>query len=185
MPLPKRYDPQEQELAWQQQWPTQGTYHFDAAATPDTPFYTIDTPPPTVSGQLHLGHVYSYSHTDFMARFHRMNGYNVFYPMGFDDNGLPTERLVEKGAGVKVAEVGREVFIQHCLDAADCDVFFTAGTSSVVYPAAGLLDVARRHGALTVEINPDDTPSSAGIDVRLATGAEIAFVEIERAIAQR
>lgn len=75
--------------------------------------------------------------------------------------------------------------LQHCLDAADCDVFFTAGTSSVVYPAAGLLDVARRHGALTVEINPDDTPSSAGIDVRLATGAEIAFVEIERAIAQR
>ncbi|MCL4872112.1 MAG: valine--tRNA ligase [Anaerolineae bacterium] len=119
MPLPKRYDPQEQELAWQQQWPTQGTYHFDAAATPDTPFYTIDTPPPTVSGQLHLGHVYSYSHTDFMARFHRMNGYNVFYPMGFDDNGLPTERLVEKGAGVKVAEVGREVFIQHCLDAGE------------------------------------------------------------------
>ena len=58
--------------------------------------YSIDTPPPTVSGNLHLGHVYSYSHADFMARFFRMRGYNVFYPMGFDDNGLPTERLVRK-----------------------------------------------------------------------------------------
>ena len=65
--------------------------------------YSIDTPPPTVSGKLHLGHVYSYSHADFVARFWRMNGYNVFYPMGFDDNGLPTERLVERTSGHKGA----------------------------------------------------------------------------------
>jgi len=67
------------------------------------PVYSIDTPPPTVSGHLHLGHVYSYSHPDFVARFWRMNGYNVYYPMGYDDNGLPTERLVEKRLGITAA----------------------------------------------------------------------------------
>jgi len=64
--------------------------------------FSIDTPPPTVSGNLHMGHVFSYCHADFIARFQRMSGKNVFYPMGFDDNGLPTERLVEKTTGVKV-----------------------------------------------------------------------------------
>ena len=77
--------------------------------------YSIDTPPPTVSGHLHLGHVYSYSQTDFMARFWRMNGYHVFYPMGYDDNGLPTERLVEKRLGIRATEVGRQAFIEKCL----------------------------------------------------------------------
>ncbi|MBP8001993.1 MAG: valine--tRNA ligase [Chloroflexi bacterium] len=115
MPLPKRYHAQEQEPALQQRWQAEGTYHFDAAASPTTPLYAIDTPPPTVSGHLHLGHTYSYSHTDFMARFFRMNGYNIFYPMGYDDNGLPTERLVEKWEGVKAADIGREAFIQRCL----------------------------------------------------------------------
>jgi valyl-tRNA synthetase len=79
------------------------------------PVYSIDTPPPTVSGHLHLGHVYSYSQTDFMARFWRMNGHDVFYPMGYDDNGLPTERLVERRLGIKDSEVGREAFIEACL----------------------------------------------------------------------
>lgn len=64
--------------------------------------YSIDTPPPTVSGHLHMGHVFSYCHADFIARFQRMQGKNVFYPIGFDDNGLPTERLVEKITGVRV-----------------------------------------------------------------------------------
>ena len=82
-------------------WQAEGTYRFDLAD--ERPVYSIDTPPPTVSGHLHLGHVYSYSHADFIARFFRMNGLNVFYPMGFDDNGLPTERLVEKRQGVTAA----------------------------------------------------------------------------------
>ncbi len=56
----------------------------------------IDTPPPTVSGMLHMGHVFSYTQADFIARYQRMQGKTIFYPMGFDDNGLPTERLVEK-----------------------------------------------------------------------------------------
>jgi len=113
MALPKQYHPQTAEPKWEAFWQEHGVYHFDPHS--DAPVYSIDTPPPTVSGHLHLGHVYSYSHTDFMARFFRMNGYNVFYPMGFDDNGLPTERLVEKWEGIRVAEVGREAFIARCL----------------------------------------------------------------------
>ena len=88
MSLSKRYNPRTAEPRLEAQWQEQGIYHFE----PDSagPVYSIDTPPPTVSGHLHLGHVYSYSHTDFFARFWRMNGKRVFYPMGFDDNGLPT-----------------------------------------------------------------------------------------------
>ena len=113
MVLPKHYDPQASEPRWERFWQERGIFHFDRDSA--APVYSIDTPPPTVSGHLHLGHVYSYSHTDFMARFFRMNGYNVFYPMGFDDNGLPTERLVEKWEGIRVADVGREAFIARCL----------------------------------------------------------------------
>lgn len=113
MVLPKRYDPQASEPRWERFWQERGIFHFDRDS--DAPVYSIDTPPPTVSGHLHLGHVYSYSHTDFVARFFRMNGYNVFYPMGFDDNGLPTERLVEKWEGIRAVDVGREAFIARCL----------------------------------------------------------------------
>ncbi|NLF66937.1 MAG: valine--tRNA ligase [Chloroflexi bacterium] len=117
MSLPKRYNPSTREpelLAW---WQEQGVYQFNPDA--GDPLYAIDTPPPTVSGHLHLGHTYSYSQTDFMARFWRMNGYNVFYPMGFDDNGLPTERLVERTHGVTAPEIGREAFIDLCLAASE------------------------------------------------------------------
>jgi len=112
--LPKRYDPKTEEPRLQAFWQAQGVYHFDIDDA-TRPVYSIDTPPPTVSGHLHLGHVYSYSHADFMARFWRMNGYNIFYPMGYDDNGLPTERLVEKWEGIRAADVGREAFIERCL----------------------------------------------------------------------
>src|SRR4051812_15328653 len=98
MELPRRYDPKTAEPRLRDLWRDEGVYHFE----PDDPrpIYSIDTPPPTVSGFLHLGHVYSYSHTDFIARFRRMRGDNVFYPMGYDDNGLPTERLAERRVGV-------------------------------------------------------------------------------------
>ena len=109
----KTYRAQEIEPQIAQTWQEQGVYHFDAQSA--RPVYSIDTPPPTVSGHLHLGHVYSYSHADFMARYFRMRGFNVFYPMGFDDNGLPTERLVEKRHGIRAEQVGREAFIQTCL----------------------------------------------------------------------
>jgi valyl-tRNA synthetase len=113
MSLPKRYHPGEDEPALQARWQQSGTYHF--ASESKEPIYSIDTPPPTVSGHLHLGHVYSFSHTDFLARFWRMNGYNVYYPMGYDDDGLPTERLVEKWRGIIASEVGRSAFIEQCL----------------------------------------------------------------------
>ncbi len=113
MELAKRYDPRIEEPRLQAWWKENGTFHFQ----PDSqrPIYAIDTPPPTVSGNLHLGHTYSYSQTDFIARFWRMNGRNVYYPMGFDDNGLPTERLVEKRRGLRATEIGRSAFITECL----------------------------------------------------------------------
>ena len=80
-------------------WDEQGTYRFEAPASRDQVF-SIDTPPPTASGSLHIGHVFSYTHTDTIARYRRMRGQHVFYPMGWDDNGLPTERRVENYFGV-------------------------------------------------------------------------------------
>ena len=88
------------ETRWMQQWEADGTYRFDRSASRDQVF-AIDTPPPTVSGSLHIGHVFSYTHTDTLARFQRMRGKQVFYPIGFDDNGLATERRVQNVTGVR------------------------------------------------------------------------------------
>ena len=87
------------ESRWAQHWEAVGTYSFDATK-PRAEVFAIDTPPPTVSGSLHMGHVFSYTHTDTLARFWRMSGKAVFYPMGWDDNGLPTERRVQNFYGV-------------------------------------------------------------------------------------
>ncbi|MCB8960516.1 MAG: valine--tRNA ligase, partial [Ardenticatenales bacterium] len=111
--LPRKYNPNSREPEWRDQWQRQGTYQYQPDS--DAPLFAIDTPPPTVSGQLHLGHVYSYSQTDFLARYRRMQGDNVYYPMGFDDNGLPTERLVERQEGIRPEDVGRQKFIEICL----------------------------------------------------------------------
>jgi len=88
------------ESKWVDMWQDAGTYDFDRTATRDQVF-SIDTPPPTVSGSLHVGHVFSYTHTDCIARYQRMTGKKVFYPMGWDDNGLPTERRVQNFFGVR------------------------------------------------------------------------------------
>jgi valyl-tRNA synthetase len=88
------------EERWAQVWDEQGTYRFDRSLTREQ-IYAIDTPPPTVSGSLHVGHVFSYTHTDCIARYQRMRGLEVFYPMGWDDNGLPTERRVQNYFGVR------------------------------------------------------------------------------------
>ncbi len=88
------------EDKWSQRWEEDGTYRFDRTKT-RAEIYAIDTPPPTVSGNLHVGHVYSYSHPDLVARYQRMCGKEVFYPMGWDDNGLPTERRVQNYFGVR------------------------------------------------------------------------------------
>jgi len=88
------------EQRWAPRWEADGTYRFDRSA-PRERVFSIDTPPPTVSGALHVGHVFSYTHTDVVARFRRMRGQEVFYPMGWDDNGLPTERRVQNHFGVR------------------------------------------------------------------------------------
>ncbi len=112
--LPNRYDFREAEPRLAQLWADEHTYAYDAEGT--GPAFTIDTPPPTVSGQLHIGHCYSYTQADVIARYRRMRGDRVFYPMGFDDNGLPTERFAEKCIGRKAAEIGRDAFIAACLE---------------------------------------------------------------------
>jgi valyl-tRNA synthetase len=88
------------EPKWIARWESEGTYRFDRSHA-RAEIYSIDTPPPTVSGSLHVGHVFSYTHTDVIARFQRMRGKAVFYPMGWDDNGLPTERRVQNYYGVR------------------------------------------------------------------------------------
>jgi len=88
------------EAKWTTRWEEGGVYRFDRSR-PRAEVYAIDTPPPTVSGSLHVGHVFSYTHTDVIARFQRMRGRAVFYPMGWDDNGLPTERRVQNYFGVR------------------------------------------------------------------------------------
>jgi valyl-tRNA synthetase len=88
------------EQKWMARWDAEGIYRFDRTR-PRADVYAIDTPPPTVSGSLHVGHVFSYTHTDVVARFQRMRGKAVFYPMGWDDNGLPTERRVQNYFGVR------------------------------------------------------------------------------------
>ena len=88
------------EEKWAKSWQDSGTYSFDRTKNRDQ-IFSIDTPPPTVSGSLHVGHVFSYTHTDCIARYKRMRGFEVFYPMGWDDNGLPTERRVQNYFGVR------------------------------------------------------------------------------------
>ena len=100
MTIPERPTLDGIEARWADQWAADGIYTFDRSAVRDDVF-AIDTPPPTVSGSLHVGHVFSYTHTDTVARYQRMRGKAVFYPIGWDDNGLPTERRVQNYFGVR------------------------------------------------------------------------------------
>ncbi len=100
MPVPEKPALEGLEDALAARWEREGTYRFDRTRS-RADIYSIDTPPPTVSGSLHVGHVFSYTHTDIIARFQRMRGKDVFYPMGWDDNGLPTERRVQNYFGVR------------------------------------------------------------------------------------
>lgn len=100
MEIPKKYAPHETELHWKDAWASEGIYAWDPSRGRDETF-VVDTPPPTVSGSLHLGHIFSYSHQDFIVRFQRMRGKTIFFPIGWDDNGLPTERRVQNLLNVK------------------------------------------------------------------------------------
>ena len=112
--MQKKYDPKEVEPRIIKFWKDCKIFAFDKDS--DKPVFSIDTPPPTVSGTIHVGHVLGYSPVEFIARFKRMNGFNVFYPMGFDDNGLPSERYVEKKIGKRAVDMSRKEFVELCLN---------------------------------------------------------------------
>ena len=112
-PFPDKYQQAQAEADWRARWAAMSAFKWkpDAPAQSD---YVIDTPPPTVSGTLHVGHVYSYTQADIVARYFRMSGRNVLYPIGWDDNGLPTERLVEKVKKVRGGGMPRDAFVALC-----------------------------------------------------------------------
>jgi len=109
----KQLDIAGMEKRWLEYWKKEGVYKFNRKTKKE--IYSIDTPPPTVSGDMHMGHAFHYAQGDFIARYKRMRGFEVFYPFGTDDNGLPTERLVEKLKGVRSKDMSRAEFIDLCL----------------------------------------------------------------------
>ncbi|MFZ2911518.1 MAG: class I tRNA ligase family protein, partial [Candidatus Absconditicoccaceae bacterium] len=109
-----KYNPREVEKRWQKYRDDNQTYKFKEDIS--LPIYSIDTPPPTVSGKIHIGHLYSYTQAEVIARYKRMSGYNVFYPMGYDNNGIPTEQLVERELGINIKDIERKDFIAKCLE---------------------------------------------------------------------
>ncbi|HKV39858.1 MAG TPA: valine--tRNA ligase, partial [Blastocatellia bacterium] len=137
--LPAHFDSPGAEDRWDRTWRESGVYHYDSSR-PKEETFVVDSPPPTVSGSLHVGHVFSYTHADVIVRYQRMCGRNIFYPMGWDDNGLPTERRVQNyfhvrcdphvqyETGLKLPEatskqrkdrprvVSRQNFIELCLE---------------------------------------------------------------------
>ena len=113
--ISKHYNPLEVEPKWREFWEKNGIYKFNPKAKGEV--FSVDTPPPYVSAEhLHAGHVMSYSQAEFVVRFKRMRGFNVYYPMGFDDNGLPTERFVEKKYKINKSKISRSDFIKLCLE---------------------------------------------------------------------
>jgi valyl-tRNA synthetase len=112
-PFPEKYQPDKAEVEWRARWAASSAFRWKPQA-PGSTDYVIDTPPPTVSGTLHVGHVYSYTQADIIARYFRMSGRNVLYPIGWDDNGLPTERLVEKVKKVRGGAMQRDAFVALC-----------------------------------------------------------------------
>lgn len=113
--LPKNYDFKITENKWKKEWQKNNLYKFNEKDK-NSPLFVVDTPPPYVSADhLHAGHIMSYAQAEFIVRYKRMNGYNVFYPMGFDDNGLPTERYVEKKYKIDKSKTTKSEFIKLCL----------------------------------------------------------------------
>ncbi|MCG2690102.1 class I tRNA ligase family protein, partial [Candidatus Parcubacteria bacterium] len=111
----KQYNIIESEEKWRELWEKEGIYRFNEKTK--KPIFSVDTPPPYVSADhLHQGHIMSYSQAEFVVRFKRMRGFEVYYPMGFDDNGLPTERFVEKKYNLNKSKISRADFIKKCLE---------------------------------------------------------------------
>ena len=112
-----QYDPVSAERKWQERWKEWELYKFDIDS--DRPVYSIDNPPRYTSGSLHLGHATGYSLIDFAARYRRLRGYNVFFPLCFDVNGTPTEVRVEKKYGINKLSVDRQEYIKMCSEYAE------------------------------------------------------------------
>ena len=110
----QKYDFKRTEREMQKFWEENEIYKFQNGR--EKKIFSIDTPPPTVSGSLHIGHVFSYTQAEMIARFKRMQGYDVFYPFGFDDNGLPTERLVEKERKIHARDIPGKEFRRQCME---------------------------------------------------------------------
>ncbi len=114
--MPKRYDPHEAEKKWMEYWEKEGIFRFDPKIKERDKIFAIDTPPPTVSGTIHMGHAFGFSQADFIARYKKMRGYNLFYPFGYDDNGLATELFVRKVKGVLPRDMSREDYVKLVLE---------------------------------------------------------------------
>jgi valyl-tRNA synthetase len=108
------------EQKWQDYWEQEKIYYFDPEST--KPIYSIDNPPRYASGPLHVGHAVHYTHIDFAARYKRMRGFNVFFPLCFDVNGMPIEVNVEKKYDIKMVEYDRQEFIKLCHDFAEHNI---------------------------------------------------------------
>jgi len=112
--LPKKYNHKEIEAKWKEYWDKEKLYAFDRDDV-TTPTFVIDSPPPTISGNLHMGHAYGGAQLDFFARYKRQKGFNVLHPFGTDDNGLPTQKLIEKLKKVKAQKMQRDEFVKLCI----------------------------------------------------------------------
>ncbi|HEY5344261.1 MAG TPA: valine--tRNA ligase [Solirubrobacteraceae bacterium] len=151
------------EQKWGEAWERDGVYRFDRSA-PSERVFSIDTPPPTVSGSLHVGHVFSYTHTDAIARYRRMRGREVFYPMGWDDNGLPTERRVQNHYGVR------------CDPSVPYDPGFTAERTSKIDRGPGTEPKDERGG------DPISRPNFVELCLQLTESDEQAFEALWRTL---
>jgi len=131
--LPDEYRPEAVEPDWQDHWVEAATYDYDQAAAVDADTaFSIDTPPPTVSGDLHMGHLYQFTLQDFVARYRRMAEEAVYFPFGYDDNGIASERLTERELGIRHQEYPRREFQQKCREVcADYEAAFTDDLQSL------------------------------------------------------
>ncbi|MEF8900624.1 MAG: valine--tRNA ligase [Halovenus sp.] len=151
------YDPDAVEPEWQRQWVEADTYAYDADA--DTR-YTIDTPPPTVSGNLHMGHLYQFTLQDFVARFRRMDEGTVYFPFGYDDNGIASERLTERELGIHHGEFSRREFREKCRSV--CDDYETEFTDDVQ--------------SLAISVDWDNTYKT--IEPRVQRISQLSFIDL-------